>query len=149
MLRCEEVETHVMETKAHWKEFFSSNFSLKVRPEQLQPCIQSNQGASYLVHICEIYSLAQLVQLSLVRDRHLGSVFDMREGVRSACSPPASSRGGLGGNVVRKAALHGSRQFFPVLLRRSIGLLLLYPPVLLNSIVMGTASIYLRLQLLT
>lgn len=96
MLRCEEVKTRVMKTKAHCKKFFSGNFSLKVRKEQLQPRIHSNHpGASYLIHICEIYSLAQLVQLSLVWDRHLSSVFDMREGVRSACSPAASSRGGL------------------------------------------------------
>lgn len=87
----------------------------------------------YLIQVCEIDSLAQLVQLSLVWDGHLGGVFYVREGMGGACSPPASPRGGLRRDVVREAALHYcSRQLLLVLLRHSVGFLLLYAPVLIN-----------------
>lgn len=90
--------------------------------------------ASYLIQVCKIDSLAQFVQLSLVWDGHLGGVFYMREGMGGACSPATSPRGGLWRDVVSEAALHDrSRQLLLILLRHSVGFLLLSAPVLINS----------------
>lgn len=71
--------------------------------------IWDSAAVSHLIQVCEIDSLAQLVQLSLVWDGHLGGVFDVREGMGGACSPPTGPRGGFWRNIIRKAALHHRR----------------------------------------
>lgn len=54
--------------------------------------------------------------------------------MRSACSPAPGPRGGLWWNIISQAALHHpSWQLLLVLLWRSVGFLLLYTPVLINS----------------
>lgn len=99
----------------------------------------SLQLCFYLIHVGEIDPLTQFFQLSLIRYRHLGGVFDVGERVWSVSSPTARPRGGLRGYIVGKATSHHHcGQLFLIFIRRSVGFLLGTPILTKKKIIMQT-----------